>query len=129
MTLNLNIQQRINLVLLTGAQRGNVAEMRLFWGLQDRLQLSDEEKASIDYQTVLDQGSGMEVPRWNHFKARDCAPLAFELTESEGQRLRRMLDEWPHFLAAVDRVWIEPLMDQLPVPAAMPAAAAGGLRM
>jgi hypothetical protein len=129
MTLNLNYQQRINLVLLTGAQRGNVAEMRLFWGLQDRLQLTDEEKASIDYQVVLDAASGMEQPRWNHFKARDQAPGTFELSESEAQRLRRMLDEWPHFLAAVDRVWIEPLMEQLPVPAAMPAAAAGGLRM
>jgi hypothetical protein len=129
MTLNLNYQQRINLVLLTGAQRGNVAEMRLFWGLQDRLQLTAEEKEAIGYQLVFDPASGMENPRWNHTKARDCAPLAFELTESEGQRLRRMLDEWPHFLAAVDRVWIEPLMEQLPVPAAMPAAAAGGLRM
>ena len=130
MTLNLNFHQRINLSLLVGAQRGNVAEMRAFWGMQDRLQLTEEEKTSIDYQLVFDQANGAELPRWNHVKARDCAPLGFEFTESEAQRLRRMLDEWPHFLAATDRIWIEPLIDQLPVASAPGAPAAGsGLRM
>jgi hypothetical protein len=129
MTLNLNYQQRINLVLLVGAQRGNVAEMRLFWGLQDRLELNDEEKRSIDYRVELD-GNGFEQPRWNFVKARDCAPLAYELSEAEAQRVRRMIEDWPHFLAAVDRVWIEPLIEQLPsvaVPA--PAPAMPGMRM
>jgi hypothetical protein len=129
MTLNLNYQQRINLSLLVGAQRGNVSEMRLFWGLQDRLNLTAEEKASIEYRIEVDP-AGNEMPRWNHFKARDCAPLAFECSESEGQRLRKMLDEWPHFLAAIDRIWIEPLIEQLPAPAAAPPQqGAGGFRM
>jgi hypothetical protein len=127
MTLNLNYHQRINLILLAGVQRGNVNEMRLFWGLQDRLALSDAEKRSVDYQVEVD-ASGLEQPRWNHPKARDTAPLAFELTEAEAQRVRRMLEEWPNFLAMVDRIWIEPLMDQLPV-AGAPAAAPSSLRM
>ena len=129
MILNLNHHQRINLILLVGAQRGNVDELRLFWGLQDRLQLSDEEKAAIEYRLEMDP-SGMEMPRWNHLKARDCVPLAFEVSEGEGQRLRRMLGEWPHFLAQVDRIWIEPLLNQLPVVAASNApAGAPGFRM
>ena len=129
MTLSLNYQQRINLILLVGAQRGNVAEMRLFWGLQDRLELNDEEKRSIDYRLEPD-GNGFEQPRWNFVKARDCAPLSYDLSEGEAQRVRRMVDEWAHFLAAVDRVWMEPLIEQSPVVAAgPPAEAMSGMRM
>ena len=129
MTLNLNYQQRINLILLFGNQRGNLAEMRLFWGLQDRLELNDEEKQSIDYRVELD-GNGFEQPRWNFNKARDCASLPYEFSETELQRVRRMLEEWPHYLGAMDRIWIEPLIDQLPVVAtAPPAPVPSGLRM
>lgn len=129
MTLNLNYQQRINLILLVGAQRGNLAEMRLFWGVQDRLELTDEEKRSIDYRVELD-ANGFEQPRWNFNKARDCASLSYEFSEAEVQRVRRMLEEWSYFLGAVDRIWIEPLIEQLPAaPAGAPAQGAPGLRM
>jgi hypothetical protein len=47
MTLNLDHQQRLNIISLLGAQRTNVGEMRMFWKIIDRLELDQEEKDTI----------------------------------------------------------------------------------
>lgn len=114
MILSIDHQQRLNLIALMGAQRGNVAEMRMFWNLQDRFDLNQEEKDTIGYRIATDP-SGVEVPSWNRelkLPARD-----FEITDAEGQRLRKIVEEWPHFLTQMDRAWIMPLLDQLPAAA------------
>jgi hypothetical protein len=118
MLLSLDHQQRLNLIALMGVQRANVAEMRMFWVLQDKFDLSQEEKEAIGYRTAID-ASGASVPSWN-WELR-LPPKDFEISDSEGQRLRRIIEEWPHFLTAADRVWIVPLLDQLPqLPAQQP---------
>ena len=124
MILSLDHQQRLNLIALTGLQRGNVAEVRMFCSLQERLDLNEEEKRTIEYRVATGQ-NGMEQPSWNpelSLPARD-----FEVSETEGQRLRKVVEEYPYFLTAVDRKWIFNLLDQLPeaAPAQVPASPQG----
>lgn len=111
MTLFLDHRQRLNLIVIMGAQRATVAEMRVYWALEDKLALNDEEKAAIDYRTAV-APNGVEVPSWNPEKG--LPPREIEVTDAEAQRISRMVNEWPHFLTAIDRVWIEALLAQLP---------------
>jgi hypothetical protein len=121
MVLSLDHQQRLNLIALMGAQRATVAEMRMLWAIQDRLALNDQEKEAIQYRIALDQG--IEIPSWN--RELRLEPKEFEISDIEGQRLRRVIEEWPHFLTAADRLWISPLLDSLPQVPAQPAQAVG----
>jgi hypothetical protein len=118
MIVKLDHQQRLNLIALMGTQRGNVAELRLFWDLQDRLELNDEERAAIRYRVAVQ--NGVEVPSWD--PEAKLPVLEYEISEVEGQRLRRVIEEWPHFLTAMDRKWILPLLDQLPAAAPAPTS-------
>jgi hypothetical protein len=110
MTLNLDHQQRLNMISLLGAQRANVGEMRMFWGIIDRLELNEEEKDAIQFK--LATANGMEIPSWN--AELRLEPKAYEFSDVELQRMRRIIDEWPHFITAVDRRWLTPLLDQMP---------------
>lgn len=121
MKLVLDHQQRLNLIALCGAQRGNVAEMRQYWGLMDRLELSAQEKEAINYR-VATADNGVEVASWD--RGLRPPPVEFEISEAEGQRLRKIIEEWPHFLTQVDRLWIEPLLELLPSPGSTPAPVA-----
>jgi hypothetical protein len=121
MTLHLDHQQRLNIMSLLGAQRANVGEMRMFWGIIDRLELSQEEKDAIQFKIAT--ANGMEIPSWN--AELRLEPKAYEFSEGELQRMRRVIDEWPHFVTAVDRRWLTPLLDQMPAVAqAQPAQSA-----
>jgi len=115
MTLNLDHQQRLNVMSLLGAQRGNVGEVRLFCGIIDRLELDAEEKERIQYKVAT--ANGMEIPSWN--AELRLEPKPYEFSENECQRLRKVIDEWPHFVTAVDRRWLMPLLDQMPAQAAV----------
>lgn len=127
MILSLNHQQRLNLIALMGAQRVNLSEMRSFWMMQDRFDLSEEEKQAIGY-SVATTSDGMEIPRWDQEKSTHLGLRDFEVSEAEAQRLRKLIDEWPHFITGVDRRWLSPLLAQLPeVPQVNGGAAA--LRM
>jgi hypothetical protein len=110
MTLNLDHQQRLNIISLLGAQRTNVGEMRMFWKIIDRLELDQEEKDTIQFKIAT--ANGMEIPSWN--AELRLEPKAYEFSDIELQRMRRIIDEWPHFITAVDRRWLTPLLDQMP---------------
>jgi hypothetical protein len=112
LVLNLSHQHRINIINLLGAQRGTLADLRAFWELQDRLALNAEEKKAIEYRVTVDRG--IEVPSWNPDLILAAGSVDVTISEAEGQRLRKVVEEWPHFLNAVDRVWLESLMNQLP---------------
>jgi hypothetical protein len=109
-TLQLDHQQRLNLHGLLGSQRASVNDMRALWKLQDRLDLSDEERAAIGYR--VEQINEQEVPVWD--RQRSLAPREFDLTDAEAARIRKAIDEWPHFLTRTDRLWLEPILAQLP---------------
>lgn len=110
MTLSLDHQQRLNLVALLGAQRVNLGEMRSLWKMQDRIDLSEEERAAIGHRLELINGN--EVPMWDRNKK--LPPRAIEFSDAEAARIRKVIDEWPHFITSTDRLWIEPLLAQLP---------------
>jgi hypothetical protein len=109
MTLFLDHQQRLNLIALLGAQRANVAEMRMFWKMQDRLELTDEEKEAIEYRIASQ--NGVEIPSWN--QAKTLPVKGFDFSEAETTRIQKCIDDWPQFFTATDRKWLEPILEQL----------------
>jgi hypothetical protein len=59
----------------------------------------------------------MEIPSWN--AELRLEPKAYEFSDTELQRMRRVIDEWPHFITAADRRWLTPLLDQMPAQTAV----------
>jgi len=109
MKLLLDNTQRLNLHALMGAQRGSVDDVRLFWRLQDRIDLSDEEKQAINFRIV--EVNGMQQATWEQ---RPVPPAEYEFTGDEFARLVKMVKEWqPGFVTTSDRRWLEPLLEQL----------------
>jgi hypothetical protein len=108
MTVFLDYEQRLNLTALVGAQKGPLAELRQLWKLLDRIELSEEEKVAVNFRVAVQ--NGLEYFLWNRRKSE---PRAFELTEAEVQRLRKLIEEWPQFIAGSDRSWIETTVEQL----------------
>lgn len=126
MKLILDYTQRLNLHALLGAQRANCDELRMFWRLQDLLELSVDEKHAIEYHSVMQNGQA--AVQWNATK--DLPTREYDLQEAEFQRVAKVVKEWqPGFLIGADRRWIEPLLAQLEsVPASKlngPATGAG----
>lgn len=109
MKLNLDQTQRLNLHALMGAQRAALDDLRMLWKLQDRIELSAEEKKMIGYkvQTV----NGMQQVQWDMAKILPAAE--YEFSDAEFARIARMLKEWQQGFASADRLWLEPLMAQL----------------
>jgi biopolymer transport protein ExbB/TolQ len=118
MVLFLDHWQRLSVIALLGVQRATVAEMRTFWRLQDLLALSDAEKEAIDYRVVVE--NNLEQFQWN--RAKSLPAKQYEVSEAEAARIRRCLEEWPQFFTAVDRQWLEPLLEQLADVKAQPVA-------
>jgi hypothetical protein len=108
MTLFLDHQQRLNLIVLMGAQKGSLAEIRQLWRMQDRLELNDEERRSINLRSVY-QPNGGEATVWDVDKT--LVPTGFDFTQVELDRLRKLIEEWPLFSGA-DRIWVESLLEQ-----------------
>lgn len=110
MELTLTHVQRLNLHALMGAQRGpTLDDTRAFWKLQDMIALSDEEKKAIDFKIVPVVGGS--APAWDAEK--DLALRTFEFTTEELQRVENAVKGWqPGFMASVDRIWLEPLLEQ-----------------
>ena len=110
MKLSLDHMQRLNLHALMGAQKVNLDDMRMLWKLQDRLDLSEEERQSIGWKTI--SVNGLEQVAWDTRKA--LPGKDFEFSAEEFNRISRMLKEWqPGFLTQGDRQWLEPLLAQL----------------
>src|SRR5215831_19399510 len=110
MKLSLDHTQRLNLHALMGAQRASVDEVRMWWKLQDRIDLSDEERKQINYR--IETLGGMQQPTWDVNKTLE--PREYEFTQDEHQKLEKIIKEWQNgFFAAADRRWLEPLLVQL----------------
>src|SRR5215467_10510335 len=110
MKLSLDHLQRLNLHVLMGAQRASVDEVRVWWRLQDRIELSNAEKQQIGYRMERIGQGPIEQPTWDPQKripARD-----FEFTVDEFGRIEKILREWQHGFTGNDRPWLEPLLEQ-----------------
>ena len=113
MQLSLDHTQRLNLHALMGAQRANVDELRVWWRLQDRIELTEEEKVAIEFRTkkVETANGPIEQPVWRIDKAIQVR--TFDFADDEFRRLERLIKEWqPGFLTTSDRGWLEPLLAQ-----------------
>jgi len=110
MTLSLDHQQRLYLHALMGAQRVPLGDLRVLWKLQDRIDLSDEEREAIGFK--IDSINGTEVPGWDRTKTLE--PREYEFSEPEAMRVRKIIEEWPGFFAGGDRRWLQSVLAQLP---------------
>lgn len=110
MKLTLDYTQRLNIHALMGAQRVNVDDLRMFWRLQDRINLSDEERQAIGYR--IEQVNGNAQPTWN--LNAQLPAVEYDFPQAEFDRIAKMVKEWqPGYLPSMDRRWLEPLLDQL----------------
>jgi hypothetical protein len=108
-----------------GAQRTTVDEIRVWWKLQDMIELTPEEKEKINYR--VETINGQPQPVWDANKA--LKHQDYELTQDEAAKLARIVKEWQSgYFAGPDRRWLEPLLVQLDkvstngnAPAAVPA--------
>jgi len=108
MKLLLDSTQRLNLHALMGAQRCSVDEVRIYWKLQDKIDLSDAEKTAIDYKLIGPEGQ--QQPTW---KMNGEAPKEYEFSKEEFDRIKKVMKEWQQgFMTSPDRRWLEPLLDQ-----------------
>jgi hypothetical protein len=108
MKLILDETQRLNLNIVIGSQRGTVDDVRLFWRLLDRFELTEEERKKINFRTQ--EINGQQVALWDLVFSN---PVEYELARDEYDRLARVVKEWqPGFLTAQDRRWLEPLLAQ-----------------
>ena len=74
MTLTLDHTQRLNLHALMGAQRASVDEVRLWWRLQDMIDLTPEERTQINYRLEKLELGDDEVFVAGYTVPRDSAP-------------------------------------------------------
>lgn len=109
MQLILSHTQRLNVHFIAGSQKGTVDEIRAYWSLQDMVQLTEEEKQSINY-SLIRNGDGSSYPRWDVEPAAQTK--AFEVTQEQMERLSRLVKGWPTY-SGLDRAWLEPLLAQL----------------
>lgn len=110
MTLSLDHRQRLNLITVLGASDVRGRELHAIWHLQDLLELDEAEKAALELRE--ETMNGQLVRKWND---RNTIPSKFfDLSEADLSRIREAIQEFPQMRASRDRVWLEPLLAQLP---------------
>jgi len=106
MTLKLDYLQRISLRNVIGSQNATVDDMRAWWGLQDKLILTEKEAEDIGFKMDYLTGAQVWDPLAKVPEAKDM-----EFTAGQVERLKRMLKECR--LQPSNRGWLEPLLNQL----------------
>ncbi len=109
MNLTLDHTQRLNLHALLGAQRADVGSIRAIWAVQDKLALDVGEEKAIELKREL--VSGQERTVWN--PSLSVSAREFEFTEAETARIKAAIETWDGYGVAVDRRWLEPLVEAL----------------
>ncbi len=107
MKLTLDHTQRLNLHALLGAQRADVGSIRAIWAVQDKLALDADEEHAIELKRELVNGQERTV--WN--PALEIPAKEFVFMEAEIARIKVAIETWDGYGAAVDRRWLEPLLE------------------
>lgn len=117
MKLVLDQMQRISLCNVIGAQRCNLEEARRWWRHLDRLELSEEERAAVNFRTELIKlPDGREAAQVLWDAGKQVPVREFEFPPEDFSRLRKMIEEFSQQQAVAvgsDRRWLEPLLEQL----------------
>lgn len=114
MQLSLSYTARLNLHFMMGQQRGNVDDIRVFWELQDTIDLTQDEREKIRYKAV--ESNGQNKAEWDGVLGLQSN--AFEFTREQCDRMRNVVKTWQGGFSALDRMWLEPLLRQLDKPLA-----------
>jgi hypothetical protein len=122
MLLRLDHTQRLNLHALLGAQRGDVAAIRAFWAIQDRIGLDAEEEKAIGLKREFAAGQDRVV--WNPASA--LSPKQFDFGDTEVARIRAALETWVSYGVNADRRWLEPLLEAIVTTGTSEAASGNG---
>lgn len=107
--MRLGLEARLSIQALLESQQGNLFTLRLCGRMLDKVQLSSDEKQSIGYQ-VISHPAGAKVPAWN--ASTTLPEKEIEFDQDEREKLKSILEGCTLFTMA-DRVWLEPLMEQL----------------
>lgn len=102
----MDTNRRIRSAAVVGQQKGNASQIRLWGRVMDKIELTEQEKASIEF-IVLPDGV-----RWNVAKALEAPAKEVKLEEEEAHPLQGILANWGGFLPT-DRSWLLPLLDAL----------------
>ncbi len=106
MKIQLDHIQRLSLHTLLGAQRGDLATIRVLWALQDKLALKPDEENAIELRREIIAGQERMV--WN---PELSLPLKdFEVTDAEAARIKAAIEIWRSYAVSADRRWLEPLV-------------------
>lgn len=109
MKLVLDHTQRLNLHVLLGVQRVSIRDIKPVWELQDKLALTDAEKAAIELRVVVKDEQEREV--WN--PALSLPPKEIVFTEAEVGRIRTALESFQDFTASTTRRWLAPIIAKI----------------
>jgi hypothetical protein len=107
--LAVNIQQRLNLISLLGQQRGTVADIPLWSGVIDKLELAEGERAAIQLHADP-QRPGILL--WDATAAIAAGSKTVKISGEEAGKLRLLCQSWPNFVPA-DYQWLLPLLGAL----------------
>ena len=110
MTLQLDHNQRLNLVYILGTYDTKGREMHALWHLMDTIDLNGEEKQTIGLRE--DIVNGQKVQYWEQGKTLPAR--TYDLPDADLERIRKALDDFPQMRASRDRSWLEPLLAQMP---------------
>jgi hypothetical protein len=110
MNLSLDHRQRLNLIAVLGAYDVKGRELHAVWHLQDLLDLDDTERQAVNFRES--SVNGQKLQTWDDTKT--LAERCFDLSEADVNRVRQAIEDFPHFRSSRDRVWLEPLLAQLP---------------
>jgi hypothetical protein len=109
MKLTLDRTQRLNLHALLGAQRADVGSIRTIWAVQDKIALDAAEEKAIELKRETVNGQDWTV--WN--PSLSILAKNFDFSEVEVVRLKIAIETWTQYGAAVNRQWLEPLLDAI----------------
>ena len=113
MTLNLDQQQRLNLIaMLDALECGGRREAFAVCRLQEKIDLSEAERDSIGWRKMRAQ-DGREFVLWNNNGS--IQPKEYDLAQEDVNRICRAVDQYRVVLGR-DRVWWEPLTALLTPP-------------
>jgi hypothetical protein len=102
--LHLTTEQRLNLELLCGQQRGDVRTISCYVRIMDTIRLNEEEKIAINFR--------LEGNAYRFDLPPSAASRSYALETQDTKELKTMLTTYNQF-AASDLRWLEPVLQQL----------------
>lgn len=117
-TVEMTIEQRLNVEALCNVQRGSVIQIRSLLRILELVTLSEDEKAKVKFELKkIGTATGeSEIPVWSTELAGKQPPVPITFEDADAQRLKEMIENWPEMNLRALR-WADPLLGALTDPA------------